>query len=148
AIPRGTFAPRTGRGREGGMGRDSIEERLERQLRRWQIDRGAGMPRPRGAVVSISQMPASGGEEVARQVAAWLDYGLFDLESIRRIAADERLRARLATELAPADVEAIERRARRILPEAEEGLPDLARVIATLGERGMAVVVGRGATAL
>jgi cytidylate kinase len=130
------------------MGPERLAELFDRQTRRWEIDRRAGMPQPRGAVVSISHMPASGGGEVAQRVAEWLDYGMFGLDAIRRIASDARLRERLTTPLEPAALDAIEARVRRVFPGIESELGELARVVATLGERGMAVVVGRGATAI
>jgi len=130
------------------MERRDVSDLFDRQVRRWRIDGRAGMPQPRGAVVSVSHTLASGGGEVARLVAEWLDYGLFGLDAIREIAGDPALRERLATELAPGDLEVIEARMRRLFGDAENGLESLARVVATLGERGMAVVVGRGASAV
>ncbi len=126
-----------------------LSELFERQASRWSIDGRAGMPRLRGAVVSISQLPYAGGDEVAGLVAAWLDYGLFSLETLREIARDPGLRAQLAADLEPAVSRAIERRVEQLfgaLGQAE--LRDLAGVLATLGERGMAVVVGRGALSI
>jgi cytidylate kinase len=133
------------------MAGEGLAQLFERQRRRWEIDRRAGMPRPRGAVVSISQLPASGGEEIARRVAEWLDYGLFGLDAMREIAADPGLRGVLSHELEPSSLEAIEARVRQVfgaVSEHEASLHGVARVVATLGERGMAVVVGRGSSAI
>lgn len=123
----------------------ALAELFERQASRWAIESRAGMPRLRGAVVSISRQPFSGGDELAERVAAWLDYGLFGLEALREIARDPLLRQQLAANLDAAVRGAIEERLRIVfgaLGEAE--LREVAAVVATLGERGMAVVVGRG----
>jgi cytidylate kinase len=130
---------------------EGLAQLFERQQRRWEIDRRAGMPQPRGAVVSVSALPGSGGEAVAQRVAEWLDYGLFGLEAMRDIASDPALRSMLATDLEPAALEAVEARVRFVLgatPEPGADLREMARVVATLGERGMAVVVGRAASAV
>lgn len=126
-----------------------LSELFERQASRWSIEGRAGMPRLRGAVVSISQLPHAGGDEIAARVAAWLDYGLFGLDTLREIARDPGLRTKLAADLEPAVSRAIESRVQQLfgaLGQAE--LRDLAGVLATLGERGMAVVVGRGALSI
>jgi cytidylate kinase len=130
---------------------EGLAQLFERQRKRWEIERRAGMPQPRGAVVSISQLPGSGGEAVAQRVAEWLDYGLFGIEAMRDIAADPALRSLLAVDLEPAALEAVEARVRLVLgdtPEPGADLRQMARVVATLGERGMAVVVGRAASAV
>jgi hypothetical protein len=123
-----------------------LAELFERQARRWAIERGAGMPSQRGAVVSIASQPWAGGDEVARRVAAWLDYGLFGLDALEALAADPALRDRLVADLDPPARKAIEARTRRLFEGLGAGaLPQLARVVAALGERGMAVVIGDGA---
>jgi hypothetical protein len=128
------------------MAAKPLAELFERQARRWAIERGAGMPASRGAVVSVSRQPWAGGDEVAERVAAWLDYGLFGLEALRALAADPALRDRLVADLAPAARAAVEERARLLFDGIEPAeLRGIASVVAALGERGMAVLVGRGA---
>jgi hypothetical protein len=127
---------------------DRIETLLERQARRWAIERGAGMPAPRGPLVAFSRWPGSLGDEVAARVAAWLDYGFFDAETVDQLAERADLRERLEAGLDAAAREAIAARvaaARGRAPGAPEAL---VAVVMTLGERGMAVVLGRGAAAL
>jgi hypothetical protein len=132
------------------MEAEKLAELVERQNRRWEIERRAGMPQPRGAVVSVSRLPWAGGEELAEQVAGWLDYGLFELETIARIAADPALGAGLVAELRAGDREAIDARVQEVFGglAAGDAMRDVARMISTLGQRGMAVVVGRGASAI
>ena len=131
------------------MSVEQLAELLARQTRRWEIDRRAGMPQPRGAVVGVSRLPASGGDEVARRVAEWLDYGFFDREVIDRIAGDAGLRGRLDADLAPAARVAIERLLQEFCARArDEALRGMLGVVATLAERGMAVLVGGSAVAI
>jgi cytidylate kinase len=131
------------------MAAKPLSELFERQAMRWSIEGRAGMPLLRGAVVSVSRLPFSGGDEVADRVASWLDYGLFGLDTLREIAHDPGLRTQLAADLDPALLHAIAARVEQVfgaLGQAE--LRNLAGVLATLGERGMAVVVGRGALSI
>ncbi len=131
------------------MAAKPLSELFERQALRWSIEGRAGMPRLRGAVVSISRLPFSGGDEVADRVASWLDYGLFGLDTLREIAHDPALRTQLAADLDPALLHAIEARVEQVFGALGQAqLRDLTGVLATLGERGMAVVVGRGALSI
>jgi hypothetical protein len=134
------------------MSSEQLVQLFERQARRWAIDRREGMPQPRGPAVAFSRLPGSGGDEIARRVAEWLDYGFFGLEVIDQIAADPSLRGRLEADLAPPLRTAIEARLREIFASGRIGgegaLGQVVRVVATLGERGMAVLLGRGAVAI
>jgi len=128
------------------MAAKPLAELFERQARRWAIEGRAGMPAPRGAVVSVSRQPWAGGDEVAERVAGWLDYGLFGLEALRELARDPGLRDRLVADLEPATRAAVEARAGLLFDDPDPAeVREVAGVVAALGERGMAVVVGRGA---
>jgi hypothetical protein len=134
------------------MSAEQLAQLFERQARRWAIDRREGMPLPRGPVVAFSRLPASGGDEIARRVAEWLDYGFFGIEVLDRIARDPSLLGHLEADLAPPLRAAIEARLALVFASArigEEGhLREVVRAITTLGERGMAVLLGRGAVAI
>jgi len=134
------------------MSADQLAQLFERQAGRWEIDDRAGMPRPRGPVVALSRLPASGGDEVARRVAEWLDYGFFGIEIVEGIARDPALRERLEADLGAVVLAAIDARVREVFARGSlgegEALRNLVRVVATLGERGMAVLLGRGAVAI
>jgi hypothetical protein len=126
----------------------SLANLLDRQARRWQIEGGAGMPQPRGPLVAVSRWAGAYGDEVALRVAEWLDYGLFGAESIDRLGAEPELGARLAEGLDAAQRAAIEARVASVMARAPAAPAGLVRVVATLGERGMAVVLGRGAASI
>ncbi len=126
----------------------SLSDLLDRQARRWKIEGGAGMPQPRGPLVAVSRWAGAFGDEVASRVAEWLDYGLFGAASIDRVAAEPELQARLEEGIDAAQRAAVEARIATVLASAPAAPVGLVRVVATLGERGMAVVLGRGAASI
>lgn len=127
----------------------SLEALVEHQVRRWEIERRPGMPVPRGPCVAFSRQPGSGAAALARRVAEWLDYGFFGIEILDRIARATGIQRRLLEGLDEHVRSAIERNvadAFRAHPFTEsEYLQHVVQAIATLGERGMAVLLGRGA---
>lgn len=130
--------------------RDALEERLARQARRWEVEPRASVPLPGGApCIAISRQPGAGGEAIGRQVAEWLDYGFFGSQDLREIAADEELRGHLAQGLPAGLLEDIASRAADAFADrtfsTSDSLHDALRVLMTLEQRGMAVVVGLGA---
>jgi cytidylate kinase len=126
----------------------SIGALLDRQSRRWQIDQGAGMPRSRGPVVACSRWSGALGEEVAARVAEWLDYGLFGPEALDRLAADAEQRRRLAAGLDEAARRAVDAQIETVMTRMPAAPRALVESVATLGARGMAVLLGRGAAAI
>jgi cytidylate kinase len=128
--------------------RQGLGRLLDRQASRWEIERGAGMPQQRAPVVAVSRWPGSQGDEVAAAIAAWLDYGFFGPAEIDALAGDAALRGRIEAGLDAAARDAIAARA-TVMRERAPGAPEaVVRVVATLGERGMAVVLGRGAAVI
>jgi hypothetical protein len=126
----------------------TIDDLLARQTRRWQIEGGAGMPQPRGPLVAFSRWAGAYGDEVATRVAEWLDYGFFGAETIERLAAEPGLLAQLEDDLDATQRETVAARVATVLRYAPAAPPGLVRVIATLGERGMAVLLGRSAASI
>jgi len=106
------------------------------------------MPRPRAPVVALSRWAGSQGDAVADRVASWLDYGLFGAPQIDRIAADPSLRTRLRGGLDATRSAALEELVALATRRAPGAPRELVEVVATLGARGMAVVLGRGAAAI
>ncbi len=129
-----------------------LEGLIERQGRRWAIGGGEGMPQPRGPCVSIARAPQAGGRELSARVAAFLDYGLFGGEEIDEIASSWSLRGRLADGLDDEALRRVEERAAKAVQcsdaAARPVVQRAAEVVSLLGERGMAVLLGRGSTAL
>jgi len=115
------------------------------QLSRWEA---SGRPVQVLPCIAIASLPGAGGEELGRILAERLGYGLFDREIVDEIArrrgvSDELLRgldgrARNLIERYVADVLRT-----RGFDEADF-VNEVARMVATIGRRGLAVIVGRG----
>lgn len=126
-----------------------LDALIERQLRRWAIGGGEGMPQPRGPCVSIARAPQAGGRELSARVSSFLDYGLFGPGEVDAIASSWSLRGRLAEGLDDEALRRVEKRAAEAVRCRDNGdLQRDAEVVSLLGERGMAVLLGRGSTAL
>ncbi len=130
------------------MPAETLEELVAHQGRRWEIERGEGMPQPRGPCVAISRLPASGGTEIAQRVAEWLDYGFFGVENVDGLVGDAALGRALRAGLDAAALAELDDDVARALKApglaASDYVHTLVRILTTLGERGMAVLLGRG----
>lgn len=127
----------------------SIHEIVERQARFWRAQ-GAGRPAPHNPCVALSRLPHAGAAEIGHRLAERLGYGFFGIEIVDQIAREHGVARKLIEGLDEHVRSVIERytvdalRGRGVT-EAEY-LGSLVRVIATLGERGGAVILGRGAS--
>ena len=134
---------------EATMSHRSIEELVERQARRWELNQRAAAPRPTLPCVALSRLPHSGASALAEQVAEKLDYGFFGIEIVDRISREQGIRRQLVAELdehvrSTIDRYVLDSFRRRSFSESDY-LRLVVRTITTLGERGMAVILGRGA---
>jgi cytidylate kinase len=129
--------------------RGSIESIVSLQVQRWEALQRVHRPEPRLPCIALSRLPYSGGGELGRRVAERLDYGLFDREMIDEIEREQGVQRRLLEGLDERFRNAIDRyvtdafRGRSF--RESEYLKHVVRTITTLAERGMAVLVGRGA---
>ena len=121
----------------------------DRQVRRWDLQHRAGeTPRPKPCV-ALSRMPGAGGAEVGRRVAEALDYGFFGRETVDEMGRGLGVADWLMSGLDEHVRNAIDRFvldffSHRKFTESDY-LRHVTRAIATLGRRGSAVIVGRGA---
>ncbi|MGH0034687.1 MAG: AAA family ATPase [Myxococcota bacterium] len=131
----------------------SLQQLVEHQMKRWEVEHRASYPRPGGApCVALSRHAGSGGEMIAQQVAEWLDYGLFDKDIVEQVARERHVQRELVAGLDEKVADAIHRYVTdsfrsRAFSESDY-LRGLIQVITTLGQRGMAVIVGRGAACI
>jgi cytidylate kinase len=127
----------------------SLEELVERQVHRWEAERRVYTPPPRQPCVALSRLPGAGAAELGRRAAELLDYGFFGIEIVDRIARELGVQQRLVVGLDERARTVIERYvadAFHTRPFSESDYQRaLVRTIATLGERGRAVILGRGA---
>jgi len=122
---------------------------IDRQMRRWDLQHATGASQTRPPCVAISRLPHSGAAEIGRQVAERLDYGFFGRELVDHIASERGLQRQLVAGLDERIHGTIDRYvadAFRVRAFTESDyLRHVVRAIATLGNRGMAVILGRGA---
>jgi cytidylate kinase len=122
-----------------------VDSLVSLQVRRWgSIDRHEAV-RP---CVAIANLPGSGGGEVGRLAAEALGYGLFGREIVDEIAKRRNVSEELVRGLDQRVRSVIDRYVAdsfgsRSFSEADY-LTEVVRTVTTLGQRGMAVVVGRG----
>jgi cytidylate kinase len=126
----------------------SLDQLVDHRVRGWQLDARRTQPRRRPCV-ALSRLPGSGADELGRRLAERLGYGFFDIELVDRIARDAGIQREL--------VAGMDERRRGKLEATLDGLTNrharfgenaflrrLVEVVATLGEGGSAVIVGRG----
>lgn len=127
----------------------SIEALANHQIRRWELARRSSVSVPPLPCVVISRLPGAGGVELGQNVASSLGYPFFDREIVEWVAQRTGQREHLVAGLDEHVRNAIDRFvtdgfARERFTESEY-LHHLVRVLVTLGERGGAVILGRGA---
>jgi cytidylate kinase len=133
----------------------SLETMVQRQHLRWEAARKASAqraPHEHGLVaptVAISRLPHAGGAALAQRLAETLDYGLFGRELLDEIERREGVQRSLLAGLDERIHGAIERyvldTVRRDSFTESHYLVHLVRTLRTLSERGMVIVLGRGA---
>lgn len=116
------------------------------QLSLWEA---AGRPARIPPCIAIASLPGAGGDEVGRLVASRLGYGLFGREIVDQIAQQRGVSAALMRGLDDQMRSLIERYVADILGSRPFNETDFLRevvsAVTTLGRRGLAVIVGRGA---
>lgn len=126
----------------------SVEALADHQMRRWSVIGRASAQASLRPCLAISRFPGSGATELGRRAAERLGYGFFDIEIVDWIARNAGLSRALVAGVDEHIRTGIERfvedaLARKHFSESDY-LRHLTRVISTLGERGSAVIIGRG----
>lgn len=127
----------------------SIEALVDEQVRRWELLRkGRSDSTPR-AVITVARQHGARGTDLARCVAAALDYDLFDQALIQRIAESSHLAERVVAALDERNRELLTdwlaaAASRNYLSPAEYRY-HLMKVVGAIAHQGGAVIVGRGA---
>jgi cytidylate kinase len=125
-----------------------LDELVRVQFQRWERSRrSAAAERPRPCV-ALSRLPGAGADAFGRLLAERLDYAFFGIEIVDRIARETGLRHEV---VAGVD-EHVRGTIERYLVDAFRGarftesdyLRHVVRTVAALGERGAAVILGRG----
>ncbi len=126
-----------------------MDRLADHQIRRWHVEAQRQRSRPPRPCVALSRLPGSGADEFGQRLAERLGYAFFDIELVDRIARDAGIQREL--------VAGMDERVRGAVETMLDGLRNrpapfsesnyvsrVVRVIATLGEGGSAVIVGRG----
>jgi len=129
----------------------STDQLVERQVRRWHLEARMQRLRPRRPCIALSRLPGSGADELGRLLAERLGYAFFGVEIVDRIARMSGIQQELVAGMDERVRSAIEAvidglRGRPAAFSESDYVRRLVRVIATLGEGGSAVIVGRGST--
>jgi cytidylate kinase len=124
-----------------------LDELVRVQFQRWERSRrsaAAEKPRP---CITLSRLPGAGGGEFGHRLAERLDYAFFGIEIVDHIARETGLRKELVADVDEHVRGTIERyldgfRSARFTES--DYLRHVVRTVASLGERGAAVILGRG----
>jgi len=128
----------------------NVEILIDRQMRRWALQHASEGSSVRPPCVALSRLPHSGAAEIGRRVAERLDYGFFGREIVDQVAGERGIQRQLVAGLDEKIHGTIDRYVAdtfrvRAFTESDY-LRHVVRTIATLGDRGMAVILGRCAT--
>lgn len=127
----------------------ALDRMVSRQVLRWahREERQSSTQNP--CCIAISRLPGSGAPEIGQRVADDLHFGFFGIELVDQIARAGHVHPSLVARLDERVRNAIDRFVRdgvRAGEYNERGYREgLMRVLGTFAERGMAVLLGRGA---
>ncbi len=125
----------------------SIQELVERQGRRWELERQRRAPRP-APCIALSRLPRSGAAELGHIVAGKLEFGFFGIEIVEHMAQELGIQRQMIALLDEHVRNVIDRYVadsfRRKAVTESTYLRQLLRTLTTLGEGGGAVILGRG----
>lgn len=127
----------------------TLDRMVSRQVHRWLLREERQKPAQKPCCVALSRLPGSGAAELGKRVAEDLGFGFFGVELVDQIARAGHVRPHLVARLDERVRNAIDRFVRDgIRPrEYDEShyREALMRVLGTFAERGMGVLLGRGA---
>jgi cytidylate kinase len=131
------------------IGSGSYGALADRQGTRWDLVRKAGAEQRTAPCIALSRLPGAGGQALGRLLAEKLDYGFFGREVVEKVAEDLGLDHWVVRDLDETARSGIQRFLMDVIsarPLSQELLlRKVTLAIATIGRRGGAVLVGRGA---
>lgn len=127
----------------------ALDRMVSRQVGRWVHREEHQKLAGKSCCVALSRLPGSGAAELGQRVAEELGFGFFGVELVDQIARASHVQPRLVERLDERMRDAIERFVRDGVHAREYDeshyYEALIRVLGTFAERGMAVLLGRGA---
>ena len=130
--------------------RRSLEQIVEEQVKKWGM-RFKEKPDQSAAVsmVTVSREPGSGGRLIAKGIAEFMSFDLFNQEMIHEMALSANVSARVLESLDEKGLSMLEDWVAAVVNHRhlwpDEYLQHLLKVVSTIGKHGHAVLVGRGA---
>ena len=125
------------------------EQIIAAQVKKWQLDKKKKYKKPVRPVITISRLPGSGANTLAKQLSEDLNIDLFDNEIVEEIAKSAHVSEAVIATLDERDrdilddwIGAIEKK-RHLWPD--EFILHLTKVVGAIAAHGHAVIVGRGA---
>ncbi|MDD5167317.1 MAG: cytidylate kinase-like family protein [Syntrophales bacterium] len=126
------------------------EQIIATQLKKWQLDEKKKYKNPIRPVITISRLPGSGANALAKQLSEDLKIDLFDSEIVEAVAKSAHVSESVIATLDEQDrsilddwIGALEKK-RHLWPD--EYLPHLTKVVGAIAAHGHAIIVGRGAS--
>jgi len=126
-----------------------VEQIIAVQVKKWQLDKKKKYKNPIRPVITISRLPGSGANTLAKQLSEDLGIDLFDNQIVEEVAKSAQVSEAVITTLDEQDrsilddwIGAMEKK-RHLWPD--EYLPHLSKVVCAIAAHGHAVIVGRGA---
>jgi len=129
--------------------KSTLEKLVEAQVKKWETQTKKRYKKPIRPVITISRLPGSGTETLARKLSEDLKLDLFDHEIVTEIAKSAQMSKSVIESLdeqdrgALSDWVGILEKKLHLWPD--EYLSHLTNVIGAIGAHGHAVIVGRGA---
>ncbi|MER3415262.1 MAG: hypothetical protein C4297_03490 [Gemmataceae bacterium] len=127
-------------------------EQLRGAFARLPIPAPGQRPGPQGLTVAISREAGSRGGTIARKVSTLLGWQLYDQELLEYLAQERHLERELFEHLDPEVQHWVTKRLDHLQQSGQltgdAPVVELARVVLTIGYRGEAVILGRGAGCL
>jgi cytidylate kinase len=126
-----------------------IEPLVEHQIRRWELARRSLVSQPPLPCLALSRPLGAGAAELGRLVAEQLGFAFFDKDFVKWVSQRTRHREQLVAGVDEHVRNAIDRFVtdaftRERFTESDY-IRQVVRIMAILGERGGAVILGRGA---
>ncbi|MDQ5988453.1 MAG: Cytidylate kinase [Syntrophus sp. SKADARSKE-3] len=125
-----------------------VEQIIATQVKKWQLNHKKKYKKPIRPVITISRLPGSGANTLAKQLSEDLRIDLFDNEIVEEVAKSADVSEAVIATLDEQDrsilddwIGAIEKK-RHLWPD--EYISHLTKVVGAIAAHGHAIIVGRG----
>jgi cytidylate kinase len=125
-----------------------VEQIIAAQVKKWELNKKKKYKKPIRPVITISRLPGSGADTLAKQLSEDLSIDLFDNEIVEEVAQSAHVSKAVIATLDEQDrsmlddwIGAMEKKS-HLWPD--EYLSHLTKVVGAIAAHGHAVIVGRG----